>query len=374
MVASIVSSKRTTRQIANVNMLVPPHPVSGFVELDSHADTCCAGSNCTIIEQSGRTCNVIGFNRNNPNSELTDIPIVKAATAYDSPTGETYIIVIPQALYLGEHLDYTLLCPNQLRHNGVIVDDVPRHLAPDPEVATHDARIPLELHGVISGFPTRTPTPDEIENCKWLILTSDLEWDPHSLAFAERENQINNDMTPITSERNIFSLQSTYGCKIDNMLSDISPVFSDHQFLKDVQETTLCTHNMAIKVASTATSHRSSAITKEHLSKIWGIGLHTASQTLRVTTQKGIRNAVHPITRRYATKQSRLRYNQLGSQHGRFYSDTFFASSKSTRGNSMAQMFVNDIKYMRIFPMKKKSEAGNTLLELIQDIGIPASL
>jgi hypothetical protein len=40
----------------------------------------------------------------------------------------------------------------------------------------------------------------------------------------------------------------------------------------------------------------------------------------------------------------------------------------------MAQTFVNDIRYMSIFPMKQKSEAGNTLLELIQDIGIPLAL
>jgi len=31
---------------------------------------------------------------------------------------------------------------------------------------------------------------------------------------------------------------------------------------------------------------------------------------------------------------------------------------RSTRGNSMAQLFVNDIKYMQIIPMQKKSEAA----------------
>jgi hypothetical protein len=40
----------------------------------------------------------------------------------------------------------------------------------------------------------------------------------------------------------------------------------------------------------------------------------------------------------------------------------------------MAQLYVNDIQYTRIFPMMKKSEAGLTLLELIQDIGIPSAL
>jgi hypothetical protein len=88
-----------------------------------------------------------------------------------------------QTLYLGEYLDYTLLCPNQLCHHGITVDDVPRHLATNPDSAMHsifipedEISIPLEMKGVISCFQTRTPTPEEIENCKWLILISELDW------------------------------------------------------------------------------------------------------------------------------------------------------------------------------------------------------
>jgi hypothetical protein len=40
----------------------------------------------------------------------------------------------------------------------------------------------------------------------------------------------------------------------------------------------------------------------------------------------------------------------------------------------MAQLFVNDIRYLRIFPMKSKTEVANTLLQLIQDVGIPAAI
>ncbi len=102
------------------------------MELDSHADTCCVGSNCVVVEYTGKSCNVIGYNRNAPNDGLTNVPIVKAATAYDAPTGETYILVFPQANYMGDLLDYSLLCPNQLRHNNIIAEDVPCHLAPNP--------------------------------------------------------------------------------------------------------------------------------------------------------------------------------------------------------------------------------------------------
>jgi hypothetical protein len=125
---------------------------------------------------------------------------------------------------------------------------------------------------------------------------------------------------------------------------------------------------------SRVTSARESNVTKEDMSQLWGISIDSAAQKLHVTTQKGIKNAVHPIVYRYTTKQSRLHYNQLGSRHERFYFDTFFANEQSTRGNTMAQLFINNVKYLRIMPMQKKSEAGAALLELIQDIGIPSAL
>jgi len=167
---------------------------AGLMELDSHADTCCAGSNCVVLEYTSKSCYVIGFNRVNIKDELVNIPIVKAAAAYDTLTGETLIIVIPQALSLAEHISYSLLCPNQMRHYGIIIDDIPQHLAPNPDVVTHsiyipdqDIMIPLEMRGIISLFHTRRPSSDEIENCTWVQITSELDWDPHSTEFQEKE-------------------------------------------------------------------------------------------------------------------------------------------------------------------------------------------
>jgi hypothetical protein len=95
----------TSRTIGNViTQDTSDTTVSGPMELDSHADTCCAGSNCRIIEYTGKVCNVVGFNHDTPNDELKEVPIVKAATAYDAPTGETYIIILSQSLYLGNIL------------------------------------------------------------------------------------------------------------------------------------------------------------------------------------------------------------------------------------------------------------------------------
>jgi len=51
-----------------------------------------------------------------------------------------------------------------------------------------------------------------------------------------------------------------------------------------------------------------------------------------------------------------------------------FSSTKSVLGNTMGQIFVNDVSFTRLIPMKLKSDAGDALAEFIQDVGIPSVL
>ena len=83
------------------------------------------------------------------------------ATAYDNKnTGMTYILVLGQALLFGDKVESSLLCPNQIRSNGVIVDDIPVHLSHDNS-STHlitfpddNITIPLKMNGCFSYIPT----------------------------------------------------------------------------------------------------------------------------------------------------------------------------------------------------------------------------
>ncbi|MFN9982420.1 MAG: hypothetical protein ACK53Y_21010, partial [bacterium] len=122
--------------------------------------------------------------------------MVQAATAYDHPeTGITYILVINQALLVPD-LETTLLNPNQMQANGIIINDVPKHLTQDPTETSHSIycpaehlRIPLQLRGIISGFRTRLPTINEIESCEWVTLTTESPRNPKSEEFQENEDQ-----------------------------------------------------------------------------------------------------------------------------------------------------------------------------------------
>jgi hypothetical protein len=86
------------------------------------------------------------------------------------------------------------------------------------------------------------------------------------------------------------------------------------------------------------------------------------------TTQKGVRNAIHPIHRHFRTRQAQLQYPQLRSK---FYSDTMFAFTTSICHFICGQIFINDLHFSKFISMKSKANAGEALMYMIQDIGFP---
>jgi hypothetical protein len=118
------------------------NPTNAYAELDSHADTVVAGSACKVIELTDQSCEVYAYADHY--EPITNVPVAKVATAYDHPiSGETFILIFGQALYMGDRMSHTLICPNQARTNGVIVDDVPQHLSHDNS-STHSIYFPNE--------------------------------------------------------------------------------------------------------------------------------------------------------------------------------------------------------------------------------------
>lgn len=182
-------NKRKMAKFASTDAYQLQELSSCRVELDSHADTCGVNNVVKILEYHGQEVEVSGFAITM--KPLTNIPIVKAAIAYDCPkTGETVILIINQALYFGNQLSHILLNPNQLRAYDIRVD-IPRHLSKTSAhaiiIEQEKFNIPLNLKGIISYFDARTPTDDEIMNCQHIILTSDQDWNPNSSTFEELE-------------------------------------------------------------------------------------------------------------------------------------------------------------------------------------------
>ena len=172
-------------------------------ELDSHADTSVVGRNTALLIHDYETpVRVQGYNEDA--GKRSNCRIVSAVVAYDHPaSGDVYILVIHQAILIPS-MPHNLLCPMQLRDHGLTVNDEPKYMALNPTEEHHaimfcdhnaqgggPLRIPLELHGVTSYFPSRKQTKEEYENTPedlHIELTAKApDWDPASKAFQQQE-------------------------------------------------------------------------------------------------------------------------------------------------------------------------------------------
>ena len=170
-------------------------------ELDSHADTCVAGANSTILSTTGEKVTVKGFNTK---SEVNNILIGSVAYAVDSPdNGETFIAVIHEALLFQDSMQYSLLSTTQIRCNKVQVNDTPRMFdsgslhnviapvqRPDAGASSETLSIPLKMRGPFSYFDARKPTSSELANCRRIILTNDSPWNPYDMNFEGSEEAV----------------------------------------------------------------------------------------------------------------------------------------------------------------------------------------
>ena len=99
--------------LGNVDILNGSH-------LDSHADTYAGGSNFVLMDptQIDGYVDVAPFS--DEYSPLQDIPVATCVTAWTNPdSGKVFLLVFGQMLYFGDKLSHSLLCPNQMRANGL---------------------------------------------------------------------------------------------------------------------------------------------------------------------------------------------------------------------------------------------------------------
>jgi len=327
-------------------------------ELDSHADTCALGQNFLPLAFTGRVCDVSPYNATAYQPER-DVPIVSAATAFTCQrTGQTYILVINEALWFGDRLENSLINPNQLRFGGTIVNDNPFDPQIPISIQTDDVDIPLELAGTTIFFDSSTPTPTELDNCPHIHLTCDSEWDPHTVRLAAVRSV---EAEALRVSEALFDAND-----VEIGLAQISSVYS----LIEMAEA-IGTQRILSAANTFVSQKRHSQISPEQLSERWNKGLTQAKKTLQVTTQKGVRSAILPLSRRYRTDRM---FNQRKLRGQKFYTDTLFGKTKSLTNNTCVQIFANESYFVKAYPMEKKSGAGLALRQFIRDYGVPERL
>jgi hypothetical protein len=221
----------------------------------------------------------------------------------------------------------------QLRLHDVIVNESPKFQSLNLTNLSHSISvigdnvddvlvIPLELHGMVSCFPTFKPTQLEFETCDRYELTYEYpEYDPSAKIFHDQEAgmmdswvnlKVSGDFHP--KRRQVCSLRqkeaevkliSTKYSDTSAKLQDLSPVLDDGTFLAELDNVTTATD---LNVSLVKSEMRDKAgVDTATLAKNWGIGIEAAKGMPLVTTQRGIRRMIHPsLKKQYKTNDRQL--------------------------------------------------------------------
>jgi hypothetical protein len=168
-------------------------------DLDSHEDCCVCGKEVLVFNDFDREVTVTGWD---PEGEAQSLRFVSEAMGYIIPqSGQTVLLTAHQSIF-SPSLNHNLLSTMQMRLHDVIVNETPKFQSLNPTKLSHSIivrgdnvedvlLIPLELHGVVSYFPTFKPTQLEFETCDRYELTYESpEYDPSATIFHEQEDSM----------------------------------------------------------------------------------------------------------------------------------------------------------------------------------------
>ena len=131
----------------------------GRCDLDSHTDTIVAGSNFVILRYTGKECNINPYR--DDYESVSNIPILHAAMVWQSThTGQTYILVFNDSLWMGNHMNHILMNPNRLRYCGIKVQDNPI-LDTALSIITEENEFCMELAMEVTAIYDEIFTPSE---------------------------------------------------------------------------------------------------------------------------------------------------------------------------------------------------------------------
>ena len=116
--------------------------------------------------------------------KLRNLRIANVAYAYNTPDGETLILIFNQSIYGGKLMEDELVNPIQCLQNDVKIDSRPRIFYPEEDNAQtiqfKGQCIKIVYDGPLPHIDVRRPTSAEWMNCSHFDMTLSEEWKPYS--------------------------------------------------------------------------------------------------------------------------------------------------------------------------------------------------
>ena len=234
--------------------------------------------------------------------------------------------------------------------------------------------------GTKVAFRTRVPTTEELASCEHIHMTSSALWHPSDVVLIQATDQGGNTLPWKRSIASVDVDRFEYmdaTCD-DAILDSIDPslVRLNEQLYKRqrviAQTETVYDQTDTPSRRTFVSDERHLKVTAELIAERFGISPTRAQRTLRVTTERGVRSAILPISRRYRAD----RVFSVKRLNGKFATDTAYGKVRSLRSNIGAQLYSHKCGFKVAYPLQKVdgNGVGDTLTQFISDFGVPERL
>ena len=177
---------------------------------------------------------------------------------------------------------------------------------------------------------------------KHLVITPESpSWDPHTFIYWDHDNSMMNYRWEPNQYHRII---------VAKINQSVLSVISDTSTLEEALEANTSHH----KIKDITSSKAWKGARPKDLMERWVIGLETANNRIRATTQLCVKGSKTTLNRRFKNNNQMLRYPSNTSD---VFMDTFFASKKSgnsSRGYSCCQLFATLFGHVMGIPMVDK--------------------
>jgi hypothetical protein len=164
-------------------------------DLDLHADCCVCGKEVLVYNDFDREFAVTGWDTE---GDIQLLRIVSADMGYTIPeSGKTVLVSVHQSIF-SPTLNQNLLSTMQMRLHDVVLNETPKFQCLKPTYLSHSISvigenvddvlvIPLDLHGMVSCFPTFKPSQEEFTTCeRYELMYETTEYDPSAKGTSTR--------------------------------------------------------------------------------------------------------------------------------------------------------------------------------------------
>ena len=192
-------------------------------------------------------------------------------------------------------MDRSLFKPNQCRSYGISLCNDPTDPHSTLGFQTNTLNIPLFMKRMIATMPTRCSSMEEKESCQYIYLYDQEIWYQSNANF--KIMLIEEESRHSIASQSIFyiTMSSISSALCEDTLTAILVSGVNVHYIKPAYKPTIPNTHLPTPNNASITHKMHHKLTPESLAQKWNISLNTAKETIKVTTQLGVRSALGPL-------------------------------------------------------------------------------